>query len=182
MLFVLLQFLILWGLLLHVLNKMSFYSAAKAPGSDAWRSWWILPCFQMFSPLHSGVTGVFDLPLFVSTLIFIRMKNAGCQLSANINLVFASSVWKLFTRGLICIKVFSPPYFRHLEKYSCFSSVDKIIAALQPPLHCSHFIFLTQDKSQTNVIQLSGSLSLGAFIYLSGCSGLLSCQLTLTDS
>lgn len=48
-----------------------------------------------------------------------------------------------------------------------------------PPLHCSHFILLTQDKSQTNVIQLSGSLSLGAFIYL---SGLLSCQLTLTDS
>lgn len=141
-------------------------------------------CFRMFSPLHSGVTGIFDLPLFVSTLIFISMKDAGCQLSSNINFVFGSSVSKLSSRGLICIKCFFPPYFRHGEKHSCFSSVDKIMAVLQPPppLHCSRFILLTQDKSQTNVIQLSGSLSLGAFIYLSGCSGLLSCQLTLTDS
>lgn len=165
-------------------DQISSYSVAKTLGSGAWRSRWILSCFRMFSQLHSGVTGIFDLLLFVSTLIFISMKDAGCQLSVNINFVFGSSVSKLSSRGLICIKCFSSPYFRHLEKY-CLSSVDKLMAVFQlppPTLHCTRFILLTQDKSQTNVIQLSGSLSLGAFIHLSGSSGLLNCQLTLTDS
>lgn len=181
MLFDLLQVLIFMGSPVHLLTKISFYSVAKTPGSDAWRSWWILPFFPVFSITFRNDRHL-DLPLFVSTLIFIRMKDALCQLSVNIHFVFGSTVSKLSSRGFICFKCL-PLYFRHLQIYSCFYSVDKIMAVLQPPpLHCSHFILLTQDKSQTNVIELSGSLSLGAFIYLSGCSGLLSCQLILTDS
>ncbi len=130
-------------------------------------------CLHVLS-IISGVTGIFGPPLFVSALIFIKMKDTGCKLSANINLVFGSPASKSSSRGLICVKCFP----------SClFSSAAKILAALQPPpLYRSRFILLRQDKPQRNVIQLSGCLSLGAFIYLSGCSGLLSCQLTLADS
>lgn len=88
------------------LARISSYLVAKTPGSDAWRRWWILTCLWMFSQLHLGVTGGFDLLLFVSTLIFISMKEAGCQLSANIKFVFGSWVSKSSSGGLICNKVF----------------------------------------------------------------------------
>lgn len=106
--------------------KFVFIQPPKTRGSDAWRLWWILPCFRMFSPLHSGVTGIFELPLFVSTLIFISMKDAGWQLSANINFVFGSSVSEFYSRGFICIKCFSLPHIPGSgKKHSCFSSLDK---------------------------------------------------------
>lgn len=143
------------------------------------------PRFWMFSPLHSGVTGVFDPLLFASTLIFISgkerslaimRKHSFCLWQLRLNVVLG----RIYFYWTLCPLVFSSMR----RNTCCFSSVDKIMAALQPPapLHHSHFILLTQDKAQTNVTQLSGSLSLGAFIYLSGCSGLLSCRLTLTDS
>lgn len=165
-------------------NNLCFSSCclAKTPAvCDGWG-----PCFWMLSPLQSGVTGIFDPLLFVSTLIFIRGKKKPVwQLCANIHFVFSSYVSVLSSGGFISVECFVPRFFQAWgEMLAAFSSVDEIMAALQPPppLHHSHFILLTQDKAQTNVTQLSGSLSLGAFIYLSGCSGVLSCRLPLTDS
>lgn len=172
------------GFSVPCLDKNCSYPAAKTPGSWCLKVMLDPTLFLVFSQLHSGVTGSFDLPLFVSTFIFISMKEAGCQLSVNINFVVGSSFSTSSAGGLICIECILLQS-QAFGKNTCFSSVNKIMAVLQhppPTFHCSCFILLTQDKSQTNVIQLSDSPSLGALSYLSGCSGLLSCQLTLTDS
>lgn len=133
----------------------------------------------MFSPLQSGATDIFDLPLFVSTFIFISMKEAGCKLSVNIHSVCGSSVSKLSSRGFNFYQVYSA--LNHAasgikNNNNTFSFLDKIVARLLllllfivVPLFHSH------ETNPSKMSEFSGSMSPGAVFYLS------SCQLTSTD-
>lgn len=83
----------LWGLLLHVLTKI----VVNTPGCNACS----LCFFHYIQEWHASF--IFS---FVSTLIFISIKDTGCQLSANINFFVGSLASKFASRGLICIKWF----------------------------------------------------------------------------
>lgn len=91
-------------------NNMCFLSAVVFDiYGDCCSMFWqkllpVLNVMPVLSSLHSGVTCIFYFLLFVSTLIFISMKDTDCQLYANINFVVGSVAPKFVSRGLVCMK------------------------------------------------------------------------------
>ena len=78
-----------------------------------------------FYPLHSGVTAIFDHPLFVSTLIFVSLKDLVCQLSVSMTLVFDARLSEFSSRRFFFLLLFL--YYSLPSKTSGFSRNPPVI-------------------------------------------------------